>query len=282
MEDEVVEVVDLIPQPSTSTTTTTPVVKRGRGRPKRSQQDSENVGPSKKKGQGSTEPKRKTQQQQPNSTWTLEEKQIFARGLSSLRKPDGTINWSILTKSIGTKSMKEVKEFARSFNALHNGSTYEEFSTKAAVDVWRQLAGKLTMPGDDIDSVCIPQVLTVAALEPVKQNKTYGSKQPNYGNIYNYLSAVTRDADLPPELPVEDAIVMLDLLEDLIKWLSSSDTLVQREFMHQRYAELRQYLNISDDETTAHDGQFNTSTNPFSIPFDILEFKGEPFGGNPP
>jgi len=160
------------------------------------------------------------------------------------------------------------------FNALENGTTYEEFGSKAAVDVWRQLAGNLTWPGDDIDQVCIPQTLTVAALEPVKTSAAMPHQQPNYGNIYNYLSSVTRGTEVP-NLPANDAMVVLELLEDLIYWLSKSQTLIQREFMHARYAELRRFLNSNaSDESLEADRPFNTSTNPFAIPFDILEFKG--------
>ena len=125
--------------------------------------------------------------------------------------------------------------------------------------------------GDTIANACIPQVLTVAALEPV-QNIDTCNNQPSYSNIYNYLSSVTRGTEVP-DLPVDDAVVLLELLEDLIIWLSKSQTLIQREFMHARYAELRKNLHQSDDEDTKK--QYYTSTNPFAIPFDILEFKGE-------
>jgi len=222
----------------------------------------------------STVPTRKRNVQTP---WTLEDKQKFVNGLGnveSIRKADGNINWSALSRSIGTKSVKEVKDFAMNFNALESGTTYEEFGSKAAVDVWRQLAGNLTWPGDDIDQVCIPQTLTVAALEPVKTSAAMPHQQPNYGNIYNYLSSVTRGTEVP-NLPANDAMVVLELLEDLIYWLSKSQTLIQREFMHARYAELRRFLHTNaSDETQEADRPFNTSTNPFAIPFDILEFKG--------
>ena len=78
---------------------------------------------------------------------------MFYTGLGnveSIRKADGNINWSALSRSIGTKSVKEVKDFAMNFNALESGTTYEEFGSKAAVDVWRQLAGNLTWPGNFI------------------------------------------------------------------------------------------------------------------------------------
>jgi len=274
-------------KPEVSRTNT---ARRGRGRTKR-QRHSDSEGSEtqhkrqEKEKSKSPSTKRKSTSPSPSTSsttatvWSLEEKQRFVAGLSSgdpFRKTDGNINWNVLTKSIGTKSMREVKEFAKNFNALENGKTYEEFNSKAAVDVWRELASKLTMPGDDIDCVCIPQVLTVAALEPVKNNKT--TYEPNYGNIYNYLSCVTRGTNAP-DLPVDDAIVVLGLLEDLIKWLSKSQTLIQREFMHARYAELRKYLHPSGEENSER--QYNTSTNPFAIPFDILEFKGEPFSSEP-
>ena len=81
-------------------------------------------------------------------------------------------------------------------------------------------------------------------------------------------------ADLPPN----DAVVVLELLEDLIKWLNKSQTFIQREFMHTRYAELREHLNLEGgvgEEGEEGGRTYNTSTNPFAIPFDILEFKGD-------
>ena len=63
------------------------------------------------------------------------------------KKADGTPNWQALSKSIG-KSVREVKDFVDYYNALENGKSYDEFVSKAAIDVWRQLAENLTMPGN--------------------------------------------------------------------------------------------------------------------------------------
>jgi len=223
-------------------------------------------------GRGSeAETSRNNKSRHTATTWTLKEKQKFVLGLTKCgsfkKRTDGTVNWQVLTKYIGTKSTKEVKEFAKYYNALENGKIYEEFSSKAAVDVWRCLAGNLVMPGDNIANICIPQVLTVAALEPVEKSENINL--PNFCNIYNYLSSVTRGTEAP-ELHANDASVVLELLEDLIKWLSKSHTLVQREFMHIQYANLCNNLSRTVYENRT---QFNTSTNPFAIPFDILEFK---------
>jgi len=269
---------------SLSPNTAVPPAKRGRGRPKKSvslDKEKKIVGDSEKTPETARPRTSRKRKSACATNWTLEDKQKFNAGLtkggSFKKKTDGTINWQVLTKYIGTKSLKEVKEFAKYYNSLENGKTYEEFSSKAAVDVWRDLADKLVMPGDNIANVCIPQVLTVAALEPI-QNIENVISHPNYSNIYNYLSSVTRGTEAP-ELPANDAAVVLELLEDLIKWLSKSQTLVQREFMHTRYADLRKHLTSTRDETA--DTQYNTSTNPFAIPFDILEFKVDHLANEP-
>lgn len=244
--------------------------KRGK-RKKRSEKDGATSGTSSLKAKSS---KRNINN---NPVWTLQDKQKFVYGLSNKcgtfkKKTDGTVNWQVLTKYIGTKSLKEVQTFARYYNSLESGKIHEEFENKAAIDVWRNLADNLVMPGDNIANICIPQVLTVAALEPVENNDN-NINQPNFCNIYNYLSSITRGTEAP-ELPANDAAVLLDLLEDLIKWLSESHSLVQREYMHNQFVKLRE----QQSETITMDGhnevQFNTSTNPFAIPFDILEFKG--------
>jgi Small nuclear RNA activating complex subunit 2-like. len=138
-----------------------------------------------------------------------------------------------------------------------------------------------------MSDICIPQVLTVSALEPINlraeiQAETAaasGSTEsqdstPNYKNIYNYLSAITRGSDAPPLSPVESAVV-LDLLENLILTLSKSQTLIQREHLHSNYNELRKYLNLptTEDGGTASPKKKFSSTNPFGIPFEILNFK---------
>lgn len=142
--------------------------------------------------------------------------------------------------------------------------------------------------GDNVSDICIPQVLTVSALEPINimaenQEATASSSStevqnslPNYKNLYNYLSAITRGVDPPTLSPVEAAVV-LDLLEDLILTLSKSQTLIQREYLHSNYSELRKHLNLppltSEDEATVSPKKKFSSTNPFGIPFEILNFK---------
>lgn len=211
--------------------------------------------------------------------WTIEEKQKFVTGLSRgppFRKENGNIDWRVLQRFIRTRTLRQVKEFAREFNALENGQVYPEFSQRAAVDVWKELAQKSIVPGDNIANVCVPQVLTVAALEPTITVPS--DDQPDHNNIYSYLSAVTRGTDVP-DLPANDAAVILDLLQDLIKTLSKSETLIQREHMHNRYAEMRYLMEPNCDEisTSNRNQPCGSSTNPFAIPFGVLEFKSETY-----
>ena len=63
------------------------------------------------------------------------------------RHENGKINWIQLKRLIGSRSLQEVKNFAKNFHALEHGDAYEEFASKAAIDVWKQLAEKTTAKG---------------------------------------------------------------------------------------------------------------------------------------
>lgn len=140
--------------------------------------------------------------------------------------------------------------------------------------------------GDDVINICIPQAMTVAALEPRNEKRNAENSDwelPDYTKIYNYISAITSGREIP-ELTATDAAVVLDLLEDLILTLSKSETLVQREFMHTQYQELRKYLELDSeqnpevkqqqqDEQNRNDLKRFSSTNPFGISFEMLDFK---------
>lgn len=76
-----------------------------------------------------------------------------------------------------------------------------------------------------------------------------------------------------PQLAANDAAIVLELLEDLIHTLSRSETLIQRQFMHERYGEIRKYLTNNNEASKANQNIINGSTNPFGIPFDVLDFK---------
>ena len=63
------------------------------------------------------------------------------------RHENGSINWMQLKRFIGTRSLQDVKVFAKRFHAMEHGSTYPEFSSRAAIDVWRYLAEKTNTSG---------------------------------------------------------------------------------------------------------------------------------------
>lgn len=63
------------------------------------------------------------------------------------KSKNGKISWANLQKFIGTKSLREVKQFAKALHAVENGTRYPEFLKKAAIDVWRDIADKTTQPG---------------------------------------------------------------------------------------------------------------------------------------
>ena len=106
-------------------------------------------------------------------------------------------------------------------------------------------------------------MLTVAALEPINNKETTSEPstsvertKADYRNIYNYLSAITRGSE-PPELNITEAAILLDIIENLIRTLSKSQTLIQREFLHSEYKELRRFLNTTDKDSnsTPSDGK---------------------------
>lgn len=212
--------------------------------------------------------------------WTYEEKQKFVSALCKgppYRHENGKINWIQLKRLIGSRSLQEVKNFAKNFHALEHGDAYEEFASKAAIDVWKQLAEKTTAKDDKIADICIPQVFTVTALEPInlKSDAESSSQEsesiPSYKKIYNYMSSITRGVD-SVQLNTAEATIVLSLLEDLILTLSKSQTLIQREHLHSSYEELRKYLNFSEDEDNSDEKEKYLSINPLGIPFEILNF----------
>lgn len=75
---------------------------------------------------------------------------IFQKALCKgppYRHENGKINWIQLKRFIGSRSLKDVKNFAKKFHSMEHGNIYEEFTSKAAIDVWRQLAEKTTRKG---------------------------------------------------------------------------------------------------------------------------------------
>lgn len=124
---------------------------------------------------------------------------------------------------------------------------------------------------DKIADVCIPQVFTVAALEPINETTTKTTVEgnaPSYKNIYNYLSSITKGCDVGP-LNNAEASIVLSLLEDLILTLSKSQTLIQKEYLHSNYNELRKYF-LPNGKKPEH---VFPSINPFGIPSDLINFQ---------
>ena len=130
---------------------------------------------------------------------------------------------------------------------------------------------------DKIADICIPQVFTVTALEPIniksdeEASSAADGSVPSYKNIYNYLSSISRGTDVA-QLNIAEASIVLSLLEDLILTLSKSQTLIQREYLHSSYKELRKYLDLPGVENLEKEEIFS-SMNPFGIPSEILNFQ---------
>ena len=82
------------------------------------------------------------------------------------------------------------------------------------------------------------------------------------------MSSITKGCDVGP-LNNAEASIVLSLLEDLILTLSKSQTLIQKEYLHSNYKELRKYLDVPTNEKK---GVF-PSINPFDIPSDLINFQ---------
>ena len=120
--------------------------------------------------------------------------------------------------------------------------------------------------------MCIPQVFTVAALEPINEKSTtvVEGEAPSYKNIYNYLSSITKGCEVV-QLNNAEASIVLSLLEDLILTLSKSQTLLQKEHLHSNYVELRKYFELSSNGKKPE--HVFPSINPFGIPSDLINFQ---------
>ena len=120
--------------------------------------------------------------------------------------------------------------------------------------------------------MCIPQVFTVAALEPINEKSmtVVEGEAPSYKNIYNYLSSITKGCEVV-QLNNAEASIVLSLLEDLILTLSKSQTLLQKEHLHSNYVELRKYFELSSNGKKPE--HVFPSINPFGIPSDLINFQ---------
>ena len=162
-----------------------------------------------------------------NDVWTFDERCRLAEALADekLKKfPD------LIKKHIASKSGNDVMNYVNYLKLLESGTVYTEFKEQpAALDVWLGLMEKTTRQGDKIAEQCIPQIMTVAALEPRgSSHENSGQVSPNYSNVYNYLALLLKGDELV-DLPPVDAQVALHLLDGLTDKFCKSYTMLQKE-----------------------------------------------------
>ena len=198
----------------------------------------------------------------------------------------------LIRKYIGTKSVGKVKTYMNYFKLLESGRIYQEFKDQpAALDVWLELMEKTTRRDDKKAEQCIPQIMTVAALEPSNEIDADNQPCPNYSNVYNYLAMILKGEE-PVDLPPLDAQVVLHLLDGLTDEFRDSHVLLQKEFLHEAYGVLasagdstgvscrildNSEKNPSADSVETTNNNATTrkfpSLNPLNVPAALLEFR---------
>ena len=188
---------------------------------------------------------------------------------------------SIVRKYVGNKSHSEVTTYMKHLALQESGTVYKEFREKpAALDVWLELMEKTTRRDEQNAEQCIPQIMTVAALEPRNVAENGGQLCPNYSNVYTYLAMLLKGEE-PVDLPPLDAKVVLHLLDTLAEKFCNSLVMLQKEFLHDAYG----FLNSKGDrenneepnqpqiELTTNTTNKFPSLNPLNVPATLLEFR---------
>ncbi|XP_077190249.1 snRNA-activating protein complex subunit 2 [Paroedura picta] len=156
--------------------------------------------------------------------------------------------------------------------------------TPAPIEVWTELAEKLTGSLQNSTTTAFSQVLTVASTEPLsllhsvppKPVKTQQCSSPSAHNerrensaeeqgfhvdfesIYKYLSMLSRGSKAPELSPAEAAVV-LDLLLSLPEELVFLDIMKLKNHMYKCYAELNGHY-AGERRTQADSSQSNNSS----------------------
>ena len=181
--------------------------------------------------------------------WSFEER---AKLVEAIYFDSGRNDYRIMTKMIQSadKRQNDVANYVRYLRKLETGVPFKEFLDKTPIDAWLELSERLPGQDDKSAEVCIPQTMTVAALEPglSQTDPTSGGDGPCFANVYNFLAAVLKGND-PPELPPVDSKVVLELLEGLINKLANSHTLLQKEYMHEAFESLCEQTEQIEDNT---------------------------------
>ena len=215
--------------------------------------------------------------------WTFDDRCRLVEAINDekFRKFPGLIR-----KYIGSKSVGEVTTYMKYLKLLESGTVYREFREQsAALDAWLELMEKTTQDDKKAEQ-CIPQIMTVAALEPRNMTGDNTKPCPNYLNVYNYLAMILKGEE-PGDLPPIDAQVLLCLLDDLTEKFRNSLALLQKEFLHEAYGVLNSTINTAGLSSNANNGEDSPaqvvqtnetvkkfpSLNPLNVPAMLLEFR---------
>ena len=185
-----------------------------------------------------------------------------------------------------SKSVGEVTTYMKYLKLLESGAVFREFREQsAALDAWLELMKKTTQDDKKAEQ-CIPQIMTVAALEPRNMTENNSQPCPNYLNVYNYLAMLLKGEE-PRDLPPLDAQILLCLLDDLTEKFRNSLVLLQKEFLHEAYGALNSTVNRAgvpsninnENNSPVQMVQPNEtvkkfpSLNPLNVPAMLLEFR---------
>ncbi|KAL5020446.1 hypothetical protein ScPMuIL_003338 [Solemya velum] len=210
--------------------------------------------------------------------WTSTEKRQLLKAIKQYDPED----YEKLLEQVPTKSVKEIELY---ISKLKNTIQTKTQKTAAApIEKWHSMASDLINIEEEDHSVLLSKVLSLIA--KYDDHPPKGENQPDYTNIYSYLSALlSKDEKLPELGPLESGII-LDLLHSLVDVLSASDTTRQVQVMKWKYQLIstkvdlsKPNLNVrqgikamqndfSDFETTPginKEGVTDTDTNPQSI-----------------
>uniref|UniRef100_A0A8D0HHD3 snRNA-activating protein complex subunit 2 n=1 Tax=Sphenodon punctatus TaxID=8508 RepID=A0A8D0HHD3_SPHPU len=116
---------------------------------------------------------------QPRVSWTAQEKRRLIRALKAQSPAQGSLQPEVLREHIPSKSEAEILAFVHQlksrvtreavqthYRRYQNERRRKETQVLAPIEVWAEMAEKLTDPLEDAITTAFSQVLTIAAVEP--------------------------------------------------------------------------------------------------------------------
>lgn len=218
-----------------------------------------------------------------SQTWTFTDRCRLVEAMSDTKINKFPV---LVRKYVGTKNKSDVVNYMNFL--LDPGKVYPEFEHNAVPDVWLTLMEKTQRKDDTNAEQCIPQIVTVAALEKTDDIADNQNSSPNYANVYNYLAMLLKGNE-PADLPPIDAKVVLYLLDDLMGKFSNSHSLLQKEFLDEAFGVLNENTSSVKNMAASNGVEVQEhvqstlnakemprmfpSLNPLNVPSALLEFK---------